>query len=143
MDSWDDFAGEEQSVMITARDGGWLNEIIAFYLMRPGRTRAIWFPSRDVEAIRALIPRFTHIVKDMVERDLIDIREPGEEESWDSVSSFTGAELDRVLADPKTWIWSEDGDNRMVILSPTDRAYALLKRFEAPKEIGDNATKPN
>jgi len=137
---WDELNREEQRVMIAALEDGWLNEIIGDYLGRSERNGAIWISSNDVDAIRGFIPRFTSVVKDMVERDLIEIREP-EDGVWDHASSLTGAGLERILADPKTWLWSGDDDNRMVRLLTTDRADELMQRFTKPEQSGDGAAK--
>jgi hypothetical protein len=126
MTLWDELNREEQWVMNTAADDGWLNCIIADYLGHSEGGGAIWMMSNDVEAVRALIPRFVDVVRDMVERNLIEIREP-EDGVWENASSITGVELDQVMADPKTWIWSADGDNRMVMLLPTYHAKKVLK----------------
>jgi hypothetical protein len=124
---WDDLSREEQRVLVNALEEGWLNCIIGDYLGHAESNGAVWIFSSDVAAIRSLIPRFTAVVRDMVERDLIDVREPGDG-GWDLAESLTGRELDEVMADPKTWIWSPDGDNRMVSLLTTDHADRLLGR---------------
>jgi len=130
---WEQLTGEEQCVMRNAIEEGWLNSIIDDYLGHAERGGAIWIMSNDIEAIQALIPRFTAVVRDMVERDLIEIREPADG-VWDHATSLTGQDLEQVMADPKTWLWSADGDNRMVRLLTTDHADNLMGRFAKPAE---------
>lgn len=64
----------------------------------------------------------------MIERALIEIREPLDGD-WDSAPSLTPAEISAILDDPRTWVWSADGNNRMVMLMTTgyaDKSYLLV-----------------
>lgn len=63
----------------------------------------------------------------MIERGLIEIREP-HDAVWDNAPALTLAEINAVLADSRTWIWSADGDNRMVMTMTTDDADRVLGR---------------
>jgi hypothetical protein len=69
---WDDRTAEERTVMTTATEEGYLNGVIGDFLGHPEHGGAIWIFSNDTDAIRALIPRFTAVVLDMIERGLID-----------------------------------------------------------------------
>jgi hypothetical protein len=121
---WDDFTAEERTVMTIAIEEGYLNDVIGAFLGHPERGGAIWVFSNDTAAIRALIPRFTAVVLDMIERGLIEVREPPDA-VWDSAPALTMAEVNAVLADPRTWVWSADGDNRMVMTMTTHDADRL------------------
>jgi hypothetical protein len=123
----DEMTREERAVMITAIEEGYLNGVIGDFLGHAEHGGAVWIFSSDASAIRALIPQFTEIVRDMIERGLIEIREPADGD-WDHAPSLTTAEIDAVLADPRTWIWSADGDNRMVMTMTTDYADQLIGR---------------
>ena len=83
--------------------------------------------SGDEAAIRALIPRFTAVVVDMIKRGLVEIREPADM-VWDHAPPMSDADIHDALTDPATWIWGADGDNRMVMLMTTDHTDALLGR---------------
>ena len=78
-------------------------------------------------AIRALVPRFTAVVRGMIERVLIEIREPAAGD-WDSAPPLITAEVNALLADPRIWLWSAEGDNRMVMTMTTD--------LSCPVEVG-------
>lgn len=41
---------------------------------------------------------------------------------------MTAAEVSAVLADPRTWLWSAEGDNRMVMTMTTGYADQLTGR---------------
>lgn len=83
--------------------------------------------SATTDAIRALVPQFAATVRDMIERALIEIREPLDGD-WDSAPSLTPAEVSAILDDPRTWVWSADGGNRMVVLMTADYADQLIGR---------------
>jgi len=124
---WDDLTAEERAVITTAIEEGYLNGVIGDFLGHPEHGGAIWIFSNATDAIRALIPRFTAVVLDMIERGLIEIREP-HDAVWDNAPALTMAEINAVLADSRTWIWSADGDNRMVMTVTTDDADRVLGR---------------
>jgi len=125
---WDDLTAEERVVMITAIEEAYLNGVIGDFLGHAEHGGAVWIFGSDAEAIRALIPRFTAVVRGLIERGLIEIREPADAGAWDNASSLTTAEISAVLADPRTWLWSADGDNRMVMTMTTDYADRLIGR---------------
>jgi hypothetical protein len=121
-------AAEERVVMITAIEEAYLNGVIGDFLGHAEHGGAVWIFGSDAEAIRALVPRFTGVVRDMIERGLIEIREPADAEAWDNAPPMTAAEINAALADPRTWLWSADGDNRMVMTVTTDYADRLIGR---------------
>jgi hypothetical protein len=47
---------------------------------------------------------------------------------WDNAPAMTTTEIEATLTDPRTWLWGEDGNTRMVMLMTTDRADRLLGR---------------
>lgn len=112
--------------MVTAIEESYLNGVIGDFLGHAERGGAVWVFSNDADAIQALIPQFTGTVRRMIERALIEIREPLDGD-WDSAPSLTPAEISAILDDPRTWIWSADGNNRMVMLMTTDYADQLIK----------------
>jgi hypothetical protein len=124
---WDDLTAEERTVMTTAIEEAYLNGVIGDFLGHAEHGGAVWIFSNDASAIQALIPRFTAIVRDMIGRGLIEIREPPDG-VWDNAPALTTAETDAVPADPRTWLWSADGDNRMVMVMTTDHADRLIGR---------------
>jgi hypothetical protein len=128
---WDELTPEERRVMIGAIEEAWLNGVIGDFLGHAERGGAIWSFSNDPEAISALIPRFTAVVLDMIERDLIEIREPADG-VWDHAPPMSEVQVHEALADPDTWIWTEGEAKRMVMLMTTDRADALLGRNVEP-----------
>lgn len=123
----DEMTREERAVMIAAIEEGYLNGVIGDFLGHAAHGGAAWTFSSDTSAIRALVPQFTAIVRDLIERGLIEIREPTDGD-WDHASSLTTAEIDAALADPRTWTWSADGGNRMVMTMTTDYADQLIGR---------------
>ena len=80
-----------------------------------------------ISSVTFWIPRFTAIVPDMIDRGLIQIREPANA-VWDNVPPLTEAEISAVLADPRTRLWSAEGGNRMVMIMTTRYADRLLGR---------------
>lgn len=113
--------------MVIAIEEGYLNGVIGAFLGHAEHGGAVWIFSNDADAIRALIPQFTTIVLDMIDRGLIEIREPPDG-TWDTAPALTSAEVNAVLADPRTWLWSAEGDNRMVMTMTTDYADRLIGR---------------
>ena len=122
-----DLTAEKRVVMITAIEEACLNGVIGDFLGHAEHGGAVWIFGSNAEAIRALIPRFTAVVRDMIERGLIEIREPADR-VWAGAPPLTAAEINAVLADPRTWLWSADGDNRMVMAMTTDYADRLIGR---------------
>ncbi len=124
---WDDMTAEERVVMITAIEEAYLNGVIGDFLGHAEHGGAVWLFSSDTNEIQALIPRFTTVVRDMIDRGLIEIREPPDG-VWDNAPPLTTAEINAALADPRTWLWSAEGDNRMVMTMTTDHADRLIGR---------------
>jgi hypothetical protein len=124
---WDEMTPEERAVMTTAIEEGYLNGVIGDFLGHAEHGGAVWISGSDIGTIRVLVPQFTAIVRDMIARGLIEVREPLDG-TWDSAPPLTTAEVDAVLADLRTWLWSHDGDNRMVMVMTTDYADRLIGR---------------
>lgn len=59
--------------------------------------------------------------------DVLTGREPADG-AWDNAPPLTTAETNAVLADPRTWLWSANGDNRMVMTMTTDYTDRLIGR---------------
>lgn len=112
--------------MINAVEEAYLNGVIADFLGQPCPGEG-WVFSNDVEAVRQLIPRFAAIVEDMILRNLIEIRDVPTGH-WDDAPSLGSSEIRLILSDPATWIWSPEGDNRMIMLMTTEHADRLLGR---------------
>ncbi len=126
MTIWDSLTAQERVVMVTAIEESYLNGVIGDFLGHAEHGGAVWIFSNDADAIRALIPQFAATLRDMIERALIAIREPLDGD-WDSAPSLTPAEISAILDDPRTWVWSADGNNRMVMLMTTDYADQLIR----------------
>lgn len=122
-----DMTAEERTVMITAVEESYLSGVIGDFLGHAERHGAVWNFSGDADAIRALIPRFARVVRDMIARDLVEIREPADD-AWDNAPSLSMSEVDAVLSDQRTWLWSAEGNNRMVMIMTTAYADRLLGR---------------
>jgi hypothetical protein len=138
---WNDLSPEGYRVMINAIEEGYLNEVIGDFLGHAEHGGAVWMSSIDPDAIRALIPRFATVVLDMIERDLIEIREPLDG-VWDHAPPMTSEEIHEALADPDTWIWTEGEAKRMVMLMTTDHADTLLGRNLPPPSAGSDPPSP-
>ncbi|MEV0272841.1 hypothetical protein AB0H43_29015 [Hamadaea sp. NPDC050747] len=127
MTLWDELTPEERCIMINTLEEGYLNCVIGDFLGHAEADGAVWISSTDADAIRALIPRFAATVASMIERDLIEIREP-DDGVWDNAPPMTDAEIRATLADPDTWLWTEGEAARTVMLMTTDHADRLLGR---------------
>jgi hypothetical protein len=46
---------------------------------------------------------------------------------WDTAPAMTREEILATLADPHTWVWTEDGPNRSIMLMTTDHADTLFR----------------
>lgn len=110
--------------MINTFEEAYLHGVIADYLGHAERGGTVWVASNDVEAIRDLVPVFRRVVQDLIDRDLVEIREPGNA-IWDDAPKLDDAEITAVLADPMTWLKCTGSINRMVMLMPTTRAERL------------------
>ena len=126
------FTPEQNAVMIITVEEGYLNEVITHYgaRLRWAETGSTRNPcALDEEQQRALIPVFTAVVTDLIERDLIEIREPVNG-VWDDAPPLTPTEVEAVLADPTTWIWNatDPDQNRMVMLMTTDHGDQVIGR---------------
>jgi hypothetical protein len=121
MSVWDELTPEQYAVMINAVEEAYLNGVIYEYNLRVHGRRtgnALVAPPISEEAVRSLIPRFADVVADLIARDWIEIREP-HNGVWHSAAPMSDAEVAAGLADPDTWIWHTDGDNRMVMIVTT------------------------
>jgi len=123
-------------VMINAVEEDYLNCVIADYLGNAEHRSVVW--TFNTNEIRGLIPRFAAVVLDMIQRDLIEIRDTAGGD-WDDAPPMSEAELREALADPGTWMWTEGGAGRMVMLMTTDRADVLLGR-NLPPGPGERST---
>ncbi len=123
--NWDDLTAEEYFVMLNTMEQAYLHGVIADYLGHSERCGAVWVPSGDEAAIEELVPTFRTVVHDLIERDLVEIREPGTA-LWDNAPELDDREVTEVLADPASWIKSTGSANRMIMLMPTPRAERLL-----------------
>ena len=114
--------------MLNAIEEAYLNGVIYDYNRRVNGQRIgetlVASPISE-DTVRSLIPRFTEVVADLLTKGWIEIREPHNGVS-DDAASLTEPEIAATLADPKTWIWDTNGDNRMVMLMTTDRWDQLL-----------------
>lgn len=120
---WDELTPEQYAVMINAIEEAYLNGVIYEYNLRVNGQRigdALVAPPISEDSVRSMIPRFTEVVADLLAKGWIEIREPYNA-VWDDAAPLTDAEIAATLADPKTWIWDTNGDNRMVMLMTTDR----------------------
>jgi hypothetical protein len=133
---WDELSPEGCRVMINALEEAYLNGVIGDFLGHAEQGGAVWMFSNDPDAIRALIPRFAEVVLDMIERDLIEIREPFDG-VWDHAPPMSGEDIREALADPDTWIWTDGAAKRMVMLMTTDHADVLLGRNLPPSAGSD------
>jgi hypothetical protein len=127
-----DFTPEQIAIMVITIEEGYLNEVIPEYNARMrglDTGSALQIIPVDEEQTRPLIPHFIAVVTDMIERDLIEIREP-DDGVWDDAVSLSRAEVDVVLTDPATWIWSvtEPEKNRMVMLMTTNHGDQVIGR---------------
>src|SRR4051794_19350116 len=113
--------------MINTIEGAYLNGVISDFLGHSERCGTVWIPSTDEEAIKRLIPRFRRVVRDLIDRDLVEIREPCNA-IFDEAPELDDGEVDEVLADPGTWLKAPGSVNRMVMLMPTARADRLISR---------------
>jgi hypothetical protein len=118
--------------MVITIEEGYLNEVIPEIQRACAGTStgsSLQIIPMGGEQTRPLIPDFIAVVTDLIERDLIDIREP-DDGVWDNAVSLSRVEVDVVLADPATWIWSvtEPGKNRMVMLMTTNHGDQVIGR---------------
>lgn len=113
--------------MINTIEVAYLNGVISDYLGHSERCGAVWIPGTDEVAIRELIPRFRRVLRDLIDRDLVEIREPCNA-IWDDAPELADDEVDELLADPGSWLRAPGSVNRMVMLMPTERADRLISR---------------
>jgi hypothetical protein len=109
--------------MINAIEEAYLNGVIYEYNLRVHGQRSAGgaaAPPISEDTVRSLVPRFIEVVVDLLARGWIEIREPYNA-VWDEAAPLTDVEIAAALADPKTWVWGTNGDNRMVMLMTTDR----------------------
>jgi hypothetical protein len=119
MGVWDELTLEQRAVMVNAVEEAYLVDVMAEWraLQRWAETGSTETPSDlDDEAKRQLIPRFTDLVLDLVDRDWLQISEPVH-----GANPLTSNDLRDALADPASWISDLDGNHRMLELMTTDR----------------------
>jgi hypothetical protein len=125
---WADLSPEERFVFLEATEEGYLNGVIGAFLGHAEHGGAVWIFSSDIAAMRPLIPRFRAVVRDMISRGWIEIREP-HTGVWNDAPALSPAQIDAVLADPATWLPSETGEHRMIMVMPTDHGDVLIGRL--------------
>ncbi|MEV0272843.1 hypothetical protein AB0H43_29030 [Hamadaea sp. NPDC050747] len=101
---WDFLTPEERCVMTNALEESYLNEVVPDFLREA-----------DTDALRVLVPHFATIVADMIEREMIEIRDAGDG-GWDDASPMTEAEIQATLADPAVWLETDGEPTRRVLL---------------------------
>ncbi|MER5336846.1 hypothetical protein [Micromonospora sp. NPDC002717] len=126
MSIWDDLTAEERVILTNAIEEAWLNGVIGDYLGHAEQDGTVWMFSTDSDAIRPLIPRFAAIVKDMIDKDLIELIPSARYHDWPNIPHMTNAEIDAALANSKTWLPSEEAGPIMLIT--TDHADRELGR---------------
>ncbi|GAA2041284.1 hypothetical protein GCM10009839_49600 [Catenulispora yoronensis] len=136
MPIWDQRTAEDV-ILYVAMTQGYLNEAITHYGARSSwaETGDFHVPNRlTFEEMRALVPQFATSAADLIDRDMIEIREPLDGD-WDDAPQLSRAEIDAVLADPDTWLRSPDSHEniRMIWVLTTDRGDLLIsERTPAP-----------
>ena len=129
MPIWDPRTPEDV-IMYVAITQGYLNEAITHYGARISwaETGSGFVGSRlTYEEMQALVPQFAASAADLIDRDMIEIREPLDCD-WDDAPQLSRAEIDAILADPATWLRSPDTHEniRMIWVLTTDHADRLL-----------------
>ncbi|MEZ0113230.1 hypothetical protein ABH920_007260 [Catenulispora sp. EB89] len=133
---WDQRTPEDV-IMYVAMTQGYLNEAITHY-----GARISWAEAGNThignrltfEQMQALVPQFAASAADLINRDMIEVREPLDG-NWDDAPQLSRAEIDAVLADPATWLQSPDTHEniRMIWVLTTDHADRLIaERTPAP-----------
>jgi hypothetical protein len=118
MGLWDELSLEQTVVMINAFEESFLVCVMDEWRARQrwAETGSTQTPSDlDDEAKRQLIPRFTDIILNLVDRDWLQISEPVH-----GADPLTGGDLRDALADPASWISDLEGNHRMLELMTTD-----------------------
>lgn len=123
---WDGLTREEHVVMINTLEEAYLNDVIADYLGTTTLGGAVHVFSADVDAIRSQIPHFREAVVGLIDRNLIEIRDAPFFD-WDAAPAMTREEILATLADPHSWVWTEEGPNRSIMLMKTDHADTLFR----------------
>jgi hypothetical protein len=120
MGVWDELTLEQQAVMVNAVEEAFLVSVMDSWRARQrwAETGSTQTPSDlDDEAKRQLIPRFTDVVIDLIDRDWLRITEPQR-----SPQPLTGSDLRDALADTASWIADyDDYTHRILELGTTDR----------------------
>jgi hypothetical protein len=115
---WQELSREESVVLANALEEAPLSDVIADYLGHR-EDGDVWRFSADVHAIAAQIPRFTPIVRDMIDRDLVELVRTDQPDA----GPLTGAEIDAALADRANWLPGTGGSR--ITLWPTDHTTTL------------------
>jgi hypothetical protein len=126
---WDGASGKQRCVLAHAAEDGWLADIVADFLgeevdghvfeeidrrrssdglttaryaLRPGRE---WKPSPDIAKIRAAVPEFAVIVRQLITDRVVEVRRmPYEHANWGEGDALSVGQVDRVLDDPESWL---------------------------------------
>ncbi|MFI0742945.1 hypothetical protein ACH4PU_33450 [Streptomyces sp. NPDC021100] len=70
-----------------------------------------WSESDDEEEWERHVPLFAEIVSQWCRKGYIDVYEGPQPPAWMDGRRITGAELDRLLADPAAWRYREHSDS--------------------------------
>ncbi|WP_238005859.1 hypothetical protein KZZ52_41620 [Dactylosporangium sp. AC04546] len=130
MNIWDELTLEQFSVMFTAAEQAFLNNVLHEYGMRrKWQTTGDTTSSSDLDedGMRLLIPRFAEVVSDLVRRGWIRLYESG----WvdiDYATPLTAGQVQDAVNDPDSWLMDEDGGRRMVMMMTTDEWDRLAAR---------------
>ncbi|GAA1414908.1 hypothetical protein [Catellatospora coxensis] len=127
MTIWDELTVEQLAVVHTTIDEAELCHVIGEWDLRANRlpSGAGHHPSTLTHEERcALIPRFASVVADMVERGLVEVREPYYDQGWHDGDPMTPAAIS-ALHDPHAWTRHEDGTHRTIWLTVTDHWLTL------------------
>ncbi|MFI7597592.1 hypothetical protein [Actinoplanes sp. NPDC049681] len=125
MSIWDELSREECVVLTNALEESWLNQVIGDYLGHR-EDGGIWSFSTDADAVRPLIPRFAVVVRDMIDRGLVELVATDRYRDLPDVPSMTEAEVETALTDPATWLPA--AGEGPIMLIPTDQAVELVRR---------------
>jgi hypothetical protein len=140
VNAWAELTLEQYSVMICAYEESYLNEVMDEYGARLQRAKTgdVQSSSRlDDEAKLRLIPHFADVVKGMIDRNLVEVRE-ARFGDWDTAELFALDQLQDVLLDPASWVKQADGTHRMIMLMRTE-SWDRLAEQSSQIENSDRA----
>ncbi|MEU6073297.1 hypothetical protein [Micromonospora sp. NPDC047074] len=124
MNIWDELSRAERVVLTNALEEAPLNQVIGDYLGHRDDGGS-WRFSDDTEAIAPLIPRFVAIVRNMIDRDLVQLVTATGYADPPDAPPMTDTEVAAALADPATWLPPVGAGPVMLI--PTDHAVRLVR----------------